>query len=120
MIHNLILSRIAWSHLKRFNNKTLNYIYVDTLAREHVLQHKVEPDRSYSLTSDYKLCFLPCSYLDTIHDLKLEKENPLFHSCSPSILRHNDLCQITGINYYGLVEQYKKNICVIDMDTLYK
>ena len=119
MIHNFILSRIPWNHLDRLKNKDLNYIYTDTLAREQVLQQKVEPNRAYTITSDYKLWILPCSYLDTLDDLILEEQNPLFASSFPVVLRNDDLCKITGINYYDLVEQYQKNICVIDMDEFY-
>ena len=120
MIHNFILSKIPWSHLDRLKNTTLNYIYVDTLAREQVLQQKVEPDRAYTIDSNYKLWILPCSYLDTVHDFKLEEQYPLFASSYPVVLGNDDLCKITGINYYGLVEQYQKNICVVNMDELYK
>ena len=119
MIHNFILSKIPWSHLGRLKNQVLNYIYTDTLAKEQVLQQKVEPDRAYAITSDYKLWILPCSYLDTLNDLKLEEQNPLFASSFPVVLRNDELRKLTGINYYGLVKQYQKNICVIDMDEFY-
>lgn len=120
MIHNLILSKIPWNYLDRLKNKTLNYIYVDILAKEQVLQQKVEPDRAYTIDSNYKLWILPCSYLDTVHDLKLEKQYPLFVSSHPIVLRNDDLCKITGLNYYGFVEQYQNHIKIIDLYDFYK
>lgn len=120
MIHNILLSKLSCRHLDRLKNKYLNCIYTDTLAREQVLQQNVEPDRAYTISSNYKLWILPCSPLDTLDGLKLEEQNPLFASSFPVVLKNDDLCQITGINYYGLVEQYQKNICVIDIDEFYK
>lgn len=86
----------------------LNYLYVDTWARENVLQQKIEPDCSYTITLDYRLCLLPCSQFYTIRSFKLIQENPLLSLHSNAIVSNDVLCKITGINYYGLIKQYQK------------
>lgn len=116
MIKNPIL-RFSWYILEKMHNFNLNYLYVDTLAKEQVLQQKVEPNSSYTISNDYSIWYLPYPY--TVEDFKNIEKNPLFSSYSSCAICNDDLCKITGINYYGLVEQYQKNICVVDMDRFY-
>lgn len=118
MIRNPILYKISWYLLKKLRNTYINYIYVDTLAREQVLQQKVEPDRDYTIYSP-RFWSLPCSQFCTVQSLKTEQKYPVFSVHSQSMIDNNDLCKITGINYYGLVKQYKKNICIVDLDRFY-
>ena len=120
MIKNPILYKVSWYLLDQLQSKRLNYLYVDTLAREQVLQQKVDHDRDYTLTYDYKCWILPCSQFDTVESLKAKSENPPYLSThSQSTICNDDLCKITGIDYYGLVDQYQNHICVVDLDDFY-
>ena len=89
-------------------------------AREHVLQQKVAPNRAYTITSDYKFLFLPCSPFENIQSFKNKKkpQNPLFilSDLGQKVAYNDDLYKITGINYYNFIEQYQKHICIIDLD----
>lgn len=114
MIQSPILYYVSWYDLEVLKDTNLNYLYADTLAREQVLQQKVYPDRAYSITSDYKLWILAYSQFDTLESIK--NESLLFSTHSGSAICNDDLCKITGINYYGLIEQYQKNICIVDLD----
>lgn len=120
MIESPILYYVSWYQLEILQNKTLNYIYADALAREQVLQQKVDPNSYYTISQNYKIWFLPCSQFDTLESVIRERENLVVPYCSNSVVCNDDLCKITGINYYGLVEQYQKNICIIDLDEFYK
>lgn len=117
MIRNPIL-RLSWHILEKLNNFNLNYLYVDTLAKEHVLQQKIEPNSYYTVSPDYSTWYLLYPY--TVEDFKSIESNPLFCSYNSYAICNDDLCKITGINYYSLVEQYQKNICVVDIDELYR
>lgn len=116
MIKNSIL-RLSWYILETLHNFNLNYLYVDTLAKEQVLQQKIEPNSYYTISHDYSTWYLPYPY--TVENLKNIKKNPPLCSYNSSVICNDDLCEITGINYYSLVEQYQKNICVVDMDEFY-
>lgn len=84
---------------------------------------KTEPNRAYTITSDYELLLFPCSLFETLKNFKNKKEpqNILFAlSDSGQKVAHNDdLYKISGINYYNFIEQYKNHICVIDLDGFY-
>lgn len=112
MIRNPILYKISWYLLETLQNANLNYIYIDTLAKEQVLQQKVEPDRDYTIYN-HRFWSLPCSQFCTVQSLKTEQEYPVFSLHSQPMIDNNDLCKITGINYYGLIECYEKNICLM-------
>lgn len=122
-IQNPILYMLSWFILEILHDKYLNYLYVDTFAKEHVLQQKTEPNRDYTISSDYKLLFFPCSLFETLQSFKKKKEshNSLFDlsDSGEKIVRNDDLIKITGINYYNFVKQYKNHICVIDLDKFY-
>lgn len=93
------------------NDPFLNYLYVDAFARENVLQQKIEPNRDYYISDDYKYIYIEPS-------ISLQKFlNPddwtLWEETHYDDICCDELCKITGINYYGLVECYKKNICIV-------
>lgn len=119
-IQNPILYMLSWFVLEALHDKNLNYLYVDTFAKEHVLQQKTEPNRAYTITPDYKLLFFPCSIFETLQSFKKKNEpqNFLFalSDVGEKVACNDDLCKITGINYYNFVEQYQNHICVIDLD----
>lgn len=114
-IQNPILYILSWFTLETLHDKFLNYLYVDTLAREQVLQQKIKPDRDYTIYSP-RFWSLPCSQFCTVQSLKTEQEYPVFSMHLQSMIDNNDLCKITGINYYGFIKQYQKHICIIDLD----
>lgn len=76
MIQSPILYYVSWYDLEVLKDPSLNYLYTDVLAREQVLQQKVEPDRDYILTSNYELWIFPCSQFDTLESMK--NEDPIF------------------------------------------
>lgn len=122
-IQNPILYMLSWFTLDMLHDKYLNYLYVDTFAKEHVLQQKTEPNRAYTITSDYKLLFFPCSLFETLQSFKKKNEpqNSLFtlSDSGEKVVCNDDLCKITGIKYYNFVEQHKNHICIIDLDKFY-
>ena len=118
MIENPILCTVSWDELEYLKNNDLNYVYVDVLAREQVLQQKVEPDRAY-IMFDYRFWLLPCLQSETPETLRLKDEGKMIEYAAPPMVDNNVLCDITGINYYTFVDQYEKHICVIDLDEFY-
>lgn len=123
-LQNPILYILSWFALETLHDKNLNYLYVDTFAKEHVLQQKTEPNRAYTITSDYKLLFFPCSLFETLQSFKKKNEpqNSWFDlsDSGEKVVCNDDLCKITGINYYALVEQYQNHINIINLDDFYK
>lgn len=117
MIKNPILC-LSWHILEKLHNFNLNYLYVDTLAKEHVLQQKIEPNSYYTVSPNYSTWYLPYPY--TVEDLKNVESNPLFCSCNSYAICNDNLCEITGINYYNFVKQYQNHIKIIDLDDFYK
>lgn len=67
MIKNSIL-RLSWYILETLHNFNLNYLYVDTLAKEQVLQQKIEPNSYNTISHDYSTWYLPYPY--TVENLK--------------------------------------------------
>lgn len=122
-IQNPILYMLSWFTLEMLHDKYLNYLYVDTFAKEHVLQQKIEPDRAYTITSDYKFLLFSCSLFETLQSFKKKNEpqNFLFalSDSGEKVVCNDDLSKITGINYYSFIEQYQKHICIIDLDEFY-
>lgn len=120
-IQNPILYMLSWFILEILHDKSLNYLYVDTFAKEHVLQQKTEPNRAYTITSDYKLLLFPCSHFETLQSFKQKREpqNLLFSLPDCNIVCTDEICKITGINYHSFVEQYQKHICIVDLDEFY-
>lgn len=117
MIKNPIL-RLSWYILEQLHNFNLNYLYVDTLAKEQVLQQKIEPNSYYTISHDYSTWYLPYPY--TVEDFKNIENNTLLCSYHSFAICNDDLCEVTGINYYNLVEQYQNHIKIIDLDDFYK
>lgn len=117
-IKNPILYILSWFTLEMLHDMNLNYLYIDTLAKEHVLQQKVEPNRAYNITPDYKWLLFPCSHFETLQSFKKKRktQNILFSLPECNTVCNDDLYKITGINYYDFIEQYKNHIYIINLD----
>lgn len=102
---------MSWWDLEEMNDPGLNYLYVDTLAKENVLQQKIEPNRDYYISDDYKYIYIEPSI--TLQKFLNPDDWLLWEEKHYDYICLDELCKITGINYYGLVECYKKNICII-------
>ena len=108
-----IISRLSWYDLLELKNNILNYLYTDTLVKNLVLQEAIEPGRDFQVSTDYKLMCLTQSKYEGMDLNTFLRENNLWIENHPDFMHTDDLCKITGINCYGLVDCYKKNICVI-------
>ena len=107
-----IISRLSWYDLLELKNNILNYLYTDTLVKNLVLQEAIEPGRDFQVSTDYKLMCLTHSKYEGMDLNTFLRENNLWIENHPDFMHTDDL-KITGINCYGLVDCYKKNICVI-------
>lgn len=56
--------------LETLNNFFLNWLYVDTFAKEQVLQQKIDPNSVYSITDNYKMIVFPYSQFETVESIK--------------------------------------------------
>ena len=108
-----IISRLSWYDLLELKNNILNYLYTDTLVKNLVLQEAIEPGRDFQVSTDYKLMCLTHSKYEGMDLNTFLRENNLWIENHPDFMHTDDLCKITGINCYGLVDCYKKNISVI-------
>jgi hypothetical protein len=106
-----ILSKLSIDDLEVLSNPQVNYIYADTLARKCVLQQKTEPNRDFYVSSDYQIIRPLCS--DCPADALINPQDYIIEE-NPTFVNMDNLCKVTGINYYGIVDSYKKNICVLE------
>ena len=107
-----IISRLSWYDLLELKNNILNYLYTDTLVKNLVLQEAIEPGRDFQVSTDYKLMRLNHSEYEGVDLNTFLHENDLWIENHPDFLHTDDLCKVTGINCYGLISCYEKNICV--------
>ena len=108
-----IISILSWYDLYRRKSNILNYLYADTLAKNLVLQEAIEPGRDFQVSTDYKLMRLNYSEYEGMDLNTFLHENDLWIENHPEFLHTDDLCKVTGINCYGLISCYEKNICVV-------
>lgn len=108
-----IISILSWYDLYIHKSSVLNYLYTDTLAKNLVLQETIEPGRDFQVSTDYKLMRLNHFEYEGMDLNTFLHENDLWIENHPEFLHTNDLCKVTGINCYGLISCYKKNICVV-------
>lgn len=118
IILNQLLSKISWFDLETLKDLQLNYLYIDTLAKEQVLQQKIEPNRDYYIDSNFRFWTLPLSQFETLESFKNAEKYPLLALCSQTYIDNNDLCELSKINYYKFIEEYQKHICVVDLDEI--
>ena len=108
-----IISRLSWYDLLELKNNILNYLYTDTLVKNLVLQEAIEPGRDFQVSTDYKLMRLNHSEYEGMDLNTFLHENDLWIENHPDFMHTYDFCKITGINCYGLISCYEKNICVV-------
>lgn len=106
-----ILFKLSLDDLEILHDSQINYLYTDVLARECVLQQKTEPNRDFYVSNDYQIIRPLCS--DCPVDTLLNPQDYIIEE-NPDFVNMDNLCKATGINYYGLVASYNKNICIID------
>ena len=107
-----IISRLSWYDLLELKNNAMNYLYTDILAKNLVPQKVIEPGRDFQVSTDYKLMRLNHSEYEGVDLNTFLHENDLWIENHPDFLHTDDLCKVTGINCYGLISCYEKNICV--------
>lgn len=108
-----IISRLSWYDLLELKNNILNYLYTDTLVKNLVLQEAIEPGRDFQVSTDYKFMQLNHSEYEGMDLNTFLHENDLWIENHPDFMHTDDLCKVTGINCYGLISCYEKNICVV-------
>lgn len=108
-----IISILSWYDLLEHKNNILNYLYTDTLAKNLVLQETIEPGRDFQVSTDYKLMQLNHSEYEGMDLNTFLYKNDLWIENHLEFLHTDDLCKVTGINCYGLINCYEKNICVV-------
>lgn len=115
MIKNIILFKISWFMLETLNNFFLNWLYVDTFAKEQVLQQKIDPNSVYSITDNYKMIVFPYSQFETVESIKKDADDlcSIINFQNPTTIWNDDLYEITKINVRNLIEQYERHILVI-------